>query len=349
MTGCRYGAKNSLDQNYLYLARQRGLTLRADTKVVHVAPQPGGTFRIRARVGRSLFRYREVEYVARNVVFSAGALGTNALLLALKADPTALPRLSDRVGAGVRTNSESLIMVATPGCRDDHAQGIAINSLLQTDERSHLEMVRYGRGSGFFRVLNLPHVGGDAGFVQVFKILWALLSHPLRSVRVFFLRNWASATMILLYMRSTEGTLRFVRNRLGIMTTRLEKGERPRANIPEASQLAFEIAERVGGVAMSSVTEPVFDIPTTAHILGGCCMGDSAATGVIDHRHRVFGYDGLYVVDGSAISANPGVNPSLTITALAERAMSFIPAKAVVAASDSRASDSSRSAVAVGV
>jgi cholesterol oxidase len=127
------------------------------------------------------------------------------------------------------------------------------------------------------------------------------------------------------------------------MTTRLEKGERPRANIPEASQLAFEIAERVGGVAMSSVTEPVFDIPTTAHILGGCCMGESSATGVIDHRHRVFGYDGLYVVDGSAISANPGVNPSLTITALAERAMSFIPPKAAVAASDS-----SRSAVAVG-
>jgi cholesterol oxidase len=344
MTGCRYGAKNSLDQNYLYLARQRGLTLRADTKVTHVAPGAGGTFQIRARVGRSLFRYREVEYVARNVVFSAGALGTNALLLKLKADATALPALSDRVGAGVRTNSESLIMVATPGCRDDHAQGIAINSLLQTDERSHLEMVRYGRGSGFFRVLNLPHVGGEAGFLQVFKILWALLSHPLRSVRVFFLRNWASATMILLYMRSTEGTLRFVRNRLGVMTTRLEKGERPRANIPEASELAFEIAERVGGVAMSSVTEPVFDIPTTAHILGGCCMGDSPATGVIDHRHRVFGYDGLYVVDGSAISANPGVNPSLTITALAERAMSFIPPKAAVAVRDS-----SRSAVAVGV
>jgi cholesterol oxidase len=329
MTGCRHGAKNTLDQNYLYLARRRGLKLHADTKVVHVAPLSGGSYRIRARAGRSLLRYREVEYHAKNVIFSAGALGTNALLLKLKADASALPNLSDRVGAGVRTNSESLIMVATPGCRDDHAQGIAINSLWQTDDHSHLEMVRYGQGSGFFRVLNLPHAGGTAGFVQIFKILWALLSHPIRSVRVFFLRNWASATMILLYMRSTEGTLRFVRNRLGIMTTQLEQGDRPRANIPEASELAFEIAKRVGGMAMSSVTEPILDIPTTAHILGGCCMGDSSASGVIDHRHRVFGYEGLYVVDGSTISANPGVNPSLTITALAERAMSFIPQKTV--------------------
>jgi cholesterol oxidase len=117
------------------------------------------------------------------------------------------------------------------------------------------------------------------------------------------------------------------------MTTKIEKGERPRAYIPEASELAFDIAKRVGGVAMSSMTEPILDVPTTAHILGGCCMGDSRETGVIDHQHRVFGYDGLYVVDGSAVSANPGVNPSLTIAALAERAMSFVPPKAAAAPS----------------
>ena len=186
MTGCRYGAKNSLDQNYLYLARGRGLTLHADTEVVHVAPAPGGTFRVRARAGRSFFRRQKVDYETRNVVFSAGALGTNALLLKLKADPSALPNLSDRVGSRVRTNSESLFMVTAPGCGDDHSQGIAINSLLQTDQRSHLEMARYGRGSSFFRMLILPHVGGAAGFAQAFKILWALLSHPLRSLRLFF-------------------------------------------------------------------------------------------------------------------------------------------------------------------
>jgi cholesterol oxidase len=133
--------------------------------------------------------------------------------------------------------------------------------------------------------------------------------------------------MILLYMRSTESTLRFVRNKLGFMDTELEGGERPSASMPEATDLALMIAKRVGGIARSSFTEQTFNVPTTAHILGGCCMGDSVASGVIDHRHRVFGYDGLYVVDGSAVSANIGVNPSLTICALAERAMTFIPHK----------------------
>jgi cholesterol oxidase len=132
--------------------------------------------------------------------------------------------------------------------------------------------------------------------------------------------------MILLYMRSTEGTLRFVRSRLGIMGTELDEGQAPEAQIPEASDLALRIADKVGGSAMSPFYEPIMGIPTTAHILGGCFMGDSADNGVIDSQHRLFGYDGLYVIDGSAISANPGVNPSLTITALAERAMSFIPA-----------------------
>ena len=328
MTGCRHGAKNSLDKNYLYLARKHGLTLHADTEVTHVAPLPQGGYRIQTMRGAKFFGRTPVTYTARNVIFSAGALGTNSLLLSLKADPTALPKISDQLGHHVRTNSESLIMVAVPDSKVDHSQGIAINSLLQTDEHSHLEMVRYGNGSGFFRMLNAPHVGGAPGFIQLFKILWATLSHPLRTLRALLLRNWAAATMILLYMRSTEGTLRFTRKGKAPMSTELEDGERPSALIPEASELAHLIAKKSGGLAMSAPLEAILNIPTTAHILGGCCMGDSAATGVIDPNHRVFGYEGLYIIDGSTISANPGVNPSLTITALAERAMSLIPKKA---------------------
>jgi cholesterol oxidase len=328
MTGCRFGAKNTLDKNYLYLARKRGLTLHADTEVVHVAPVLDAGYELRARAGRSYFGRNDVTYRARNVIFSGGALGTNSLLLRLKDDETALPRLSSQVGRRVRTNSESLIFVTVPGTKEDHSKGIAINSLLQTDEHSHLEMVRYGAGSGFFRMVAVPHVAGSAGFLQLFRILLAVLLHPIKTLRAVFVSNWASATMILLYMRSTEGTLRFVRSSLGIMNTEVEDGEKPRAFIPEATALAHRIAEKSGGIAMSAYYEPLFDIPTTAHILGGSCMGDAAETGVIDSRHRVFGYDGLYVIDGSAISANPGVNPSLTITALAERAMSFIPDKA---------------------
>ena len=326
MTGCRFGAKNTLDKNYLYLARKKGAIVAADTEVVDVVPREGGGYLVVARSGPSYFFRKRVTYEARNVVFCAGALGTNSLLLRLR-ERGSLSHLSSRLGHHVRTNSESLIFVTVPGSKVDHSRGIAINSLLQTDEHSHLEMVRYGSGSGFFRLVAVPHVGGQLpGVVKFWRILLFVLRHPLRVLRTWLVANWAASTMILLYMRSSEGTLRFVR-RHGFMNTELEDGERPRATIPEATELAFAIAKKASGTAMSAYYEPLLDIPTTAHLLGGCCMGATAAEGVIDHRHRVFGYEGLYVIDGSAVSANPGVNPSLTITALAERAMTFIPGK----------------------
>jgi cholesterol oxidase len=330
MTGCRHGAKNTLDKNYLYFARKNGLTLNADTEVMHVAPLEGGGYRIRALQGKQYFSRTPIEFHAKNVIFSGGALGTNSLLLRLKADETALPKISDQVGRRVRTNSESLICVTVPGTREDHSQGIAINSLLQTDEHSHLEMVRYGKGSGFFRTLvTAPHVRGRTGFLMLFRMLIATLLHPILTLRALLVSDWARSTMILLYMRTTEGTLRFVRNRFGVMNTEIEEGERPSAAMPEATELALQIARKSGGIARSTFYEQIFNIPTTAHILGGCCMGDSSATGVIDSAHRVFGYDGLYVIDGSSISANVGVNPSLTICALAERAISLMPEKDV--------------------
>jgi cholesterol oxidase len=327
MTGCRVGAKNTLDKNYLYFARASGATVVPDTEVVDVVPKENGGYRISARAGRHYLFRKPVSYEAKNVIFSGGALGTNSLLLRLK-ERGSLPRLSPCLGHRVRTNSESLIFVTVPGTKEDHSRGIAINSLLQTDENSHLEMVRYGSGSGFFRMVAVPHVGGHVpGIVKIWRMLVFALKHPIRVLRAMLVANWAQSTMILLYMRSAEGTLRFVR-RHGIMNTELEEGEAPQGTIPEATELAIAIAKKAGGTAMSPYYEPILDIPTTAHLLGGCCMGDSENTGVIDEHHRVFGYEGLYVIDGSAISANPGVNPSLSIVALAERAMTFIPAKA---------------------
>lgn len=328
MTGCRHGAKNSLDKNYLYLAERLGLELLPDTEVLHVAPLSEGGYRVKARSGQSYFARTEQTFEAHNVVFSGGALGTNSLLLRLKADPDGLPKLSDRVGRGVRTNSESLICVTVPGSQHDHSAGVAINSILQTDDHSHLEMVRMGAGSGLFRLLTItPHVAGGNAFILLLRILVALVMRPLMTLRTLLIPDWARATMILLYMRSTEGTLRFVRNRFGWMSTRLEGGERPDASMPEATALAQRIAEKAGGVAWSPFFEQLFNRPTTGHLLGGCCMASSGESGVIDHQHRVHGYDGLYVIDGSSISANVGVNPSLTICALAERAMTFIPLK----------------------
>jgi cholesterol oxidase len=326
MLGCRFGAKNTLDKNYLYFARKRGMQLHADTEVTAVRALAGGGYRVEARVGRSaLFRKKKV-FTARNVVFSGGVLGTNELLLRMQADPDGLPRLSRQLGDTVRTNSESLIGVVGQK-REDLSKGIAIGSIIQTDEHSHVEPVRYPAGSNFFKTLMAPHVPGEQSLVRIARMLGIAARHPLRLLKTILVPDMSKYSIILLYMRSAEGTLRL---RLGLgdgLATGLSTGKAPGASIAEATEIAERVAEKVDGMPMSLVTETVFNVPTTAHILGGCCMGDGPETGVIDHRHRVFGYEGLYVIDGSAVSANPGVNPSLTIAALAERAMTFIPPK----------------------
>ncbi|MGB1274321.1 MAG: GMC family oxidoreductase [Nannocystaceae bacterium] len=327
MLGCRYGSKNTLDKNYLYFARKLGMKLHADTEVTSVRPLPGGGYRVEAKVGNSrLFRRRKV-FTARNVVFSAGVLGSVELLLKLKQDPKALPKLSDQLGRRVRTNSESLIGVIGNQRKHDLSRGIAIGSIIQTDEHSHLEPVRYPAGSGFFRTLMAPHVTGKTGPVRMVRMVASVVRQPIRFLKALTVPDMSKYSMILLYMRSTEGTLRFRLGKLRqALTTGVESGESPTASIPEATDLAERVSDKIDGMPFSMATETLFNIPTTAHILGGCCMGMSAQEGVIDHRHRVFGYDGLFIIDGSTISANPGVNPSLTITALAERAMSMIPA-----------------------
>jgi cholesterol oxidase len=332
LTGCRHDAKNSLDKNYLYLARRRGLVIHADTEVVDVVPEGSG-YRVRALVGKSgfSFRRRALSFSADQVIFSAGALGTVDLLLRL-AERGSLPRLSPRLGERVRTNEETLVGVTVNARNEAMNEGVAIGSLLQTDERSHIEVVRYGSGSGFWRLLGLPHVARNVP--GAFKLLFAMLSvlrHPLRYFKAWFVSDWAKYTAILLYMRSFDGSLRF-RLGKGPLGSRVKSSvddgsEPPHAHMPEASELIVDYAREAGGVPIAMFTDTLFNVPTTAHLLGGCTMGQDATNGVIDTRHRVFGHPGLYVIDGSAVSANPGVNPSLTITALAERAMSFIPAK----------------------
>jgi cholesterol oxidase len=264
-------------------------------------------------------------------------LGTVDLLLAMKSDPDGLPRLSDTVGTGIRTNNEALIGVIAPRAKDDLSEGVAIGSIYQTDEHSHLEPVRYRRGSGVFRLLMAPHTAGTTAIARVAHALSIVLRHPLTVLRAYLTRDWARHTVILLYMRTFEGTLRLRRAWHGGLTTDRDQGEVPTAAMPQATELAHAYADEIGGMPFSLVTETLFNIPTTAHILGGSCMGKTADTGVIDADHQVHGYEGLYVMDGSAMSANPGVNPSLTIVAMAERACSRIPAK-VTARSDAAVS-----------
>jgi cholesterol oxidase len=331
MTGCRVGAKNTLDRNYLYLAERLGASVRAETEVDAVRPANGGGYELDLR---GSFDGSREKVRAQRVVFAGGVMGTVPLLLRMKKDRE-LPNLSARVGELVRTNSEALFGCVSPRSDDDFSKGVAITSILHTDDHSHIEPVRYAEGSGFFRLMALPHVAGGNALSRVGKALGALVSKPITWARALGVKDFGKQTQILLYMRTLEGTLtlKLGRNartgfREGLVSELAEGSVAPSAFMAEATELARRFAEKMGGVAMSMLTETLLGVPSTAHILGGCCMGETSDTGVIDHRHRVFGHDGLYVIDGSAMSANPGVNPSLTITALAERAMSFIEPKA---------------------
>jgi cholesterol oxidase len=326
MIGCPHGAKNTLDKNYLYLAEGLGAHIDADTTVRDVRPADVG-YEVRARKRRG----GDVTYRSRNVIFAGGVLGTVPLLLALRERDDGLPRLSPRLGEFVRTNSEVLVGVTTERRDRDFSEGVAITSFLQTDERSHLEPVRYPRGSGFFRLMAMPHAPGQTFFLRIANATGLALKHPWKTIKALLTPDFGRFAIILLYMRTDDGRLAFrlgrtARNlfRRGIVTE-VSAGAAPTASIPEATDLAHRVARIADGYPMSMATETILGIPTTAHILGGCAMGRSAEEGVIDDRHQVFGYPGLYVIDGSAVSANPGVNPSLTICALAERAMSFIP------------------------
>jgi cholesterol oxidase len=330
MTGCRVGAKNTLDMNYLHLAERMGVKIRAETEVESVRPQGDGY----ALELRGSFSDERETITTKRVVFAGGVMGTVPLLLRMQADDSCLPRLSARLGQYVRTNSEALFACVSPNPDDDYSKGVAITSILHTDEHSHIEPVRYAEGSGFFRLMALPHMPGSNALSRIAGALGTMISNPLTWARALGVRDFARQSQILLYMRTLEGTLTlamgrsvFTAWRQGLVSKLDGDSPAPAAFMKEATELARRFAAKMGGVPVSMLTETILGVPTTAHILGGCSMGDSADTGVIDHRHRLFGYDGLYVIDGSAMSANPGVNPSLTITALAERAMSFIEPK----------------------
>jgi len=329
MTGCRFNAKNTLDKNYLHLAEKKGLRISPESEVVHLGALTTGGYEVRVKEGRGFLRKTRV-FRARQVVMSGGVLGTLGLLLRMREKKDGLPRLSPRLGEFVRTNSEVLMGVVSRGRDVDYTEGVAITSIVHTDEHSHVEPVRYSKGSGFFRIMMAPHAPGETALSRLVATAATVVRHPWLTLRTYIVPDLARHSIIMLYMRALEGHLTIKLGR-GVatgfrrgLTTILADGPAPTASIPEATEIARLIAEEMDGQPISMLTETVFGTPTTAHILGGCTMGSSAESGVIDDKHRVFGYEGLYVVDGSSVSANPGVNPSLTITAMAERAMSHV-------------------------
>jgi cholesterol oxidase len=236
-----------------------------------------------------------------------------------------LPALSARLGDEVRTNSEALVGAVSRDRGVDHSRGVAITSGFWPDPQTHVEVVRYGAGQDAMGLLGTLLVEGGGGvWARRWRWLRAALAHPLDFLRVVRPWGFARATAILLVMQTIDSRLR-LRLRRGRLDSERAGGDRPPAYIPAAHLVARRMAAKSNGMAMASVTESLFDVPLTAHILGGCPMGRDAGEGVIDRDHQVFGHPGLYVCDGSAVSANLGVNPALTICALTEYAMSKIP------------------------
>ncbi len=328
MTGCRNNSKNTLDKNYLYLAQKHGAAILAENEVYDVVPinKADGSEGYEVAIKTSTrWVSRKQKLKCKGVIFSGGVLGTIKLLLKLK--KKSLPNISDELGNNIRTNNETLVSVSTLDKDKNFSRGVAIGSILHTDENSHLEVVRYGEGSNAWKLAHLPYVVGRNTFSRLFKAFISVISSPVKFFRIYWVNSWAKKTVVLLFMQTLDSTLRFKRNGIGWMTSSMSTGKKPSPFIPESDQLVKEYSKAVNGVSTSFVVETVAGIPSTAHILGGAVMGTSPSEGVIDKHNKVFGYEHLYVIDGSMISANPGVNPSLSITAIAEHAMAQIPKK----------------------
>lgn len=328
MTGCRHNAKNTLDKNYLYLAQQLGVEIIAENEVFNVTPinSKNGSNGYKVEFSSSLGKRKKSRVTTKGIIFSGGVMGTIPLLLKLK--ESSLPNLSDMVGCNVRTNNESLMLVtSTQKKSKNYSKGLAIGSILNTDENSHLEPVRYGEGSSFFRTLTIPAVHHKYMIVRLLGIVGLAFTYPLTLLKTIFAKNYAKKTTVLLFMQTLDSTLRIKRGKLTKMKTVTENGKKPNAFIPEALKLGKTFGKQVKGIPYVNFTDVVLGTPTTAHILGGAVMGTNKHTGVIDKQNRVFNYKNMLVCDGSMISANPGVNPSLSITAITEHAMSKIPSK----------------------
>jgi cholesterol oxidase len=327
MLGCRYNSKNTLDKNYLYLAQKMGAEIIAQSEVYDVKPQNAdGSSGYMVFYKNSLSSFpKRYQVKAQHVIFAGGVLGTLKLLFKLK--KTSLKNISDTLGHGVRTNSESLIGVTAYDKTKSFSKGIAIGSLIEIDENRHIEPVQYSEGSGFWRLLMAPMVSGRSVIKRFLNMMWDICTHPVKNLKTYFVDDWSKRTHILLYMESIESTLKMKSFMWGRLRTSIEKGKAPTSYNPVAQDLAHKTENIIGGKSMVMFSETLLGIPTTAHILGGACMGKNENEGVIDDKNRVFNYRNMWICDGSMISANIGVNPSLTITALTERAMSFIPEK----------------------
>ena len=339
MVGCRHNAKNTLPKNYLYFAEKNGAEIKAEVEVIDVKPltrddaRSNAHFAVAYQPSTSPLKHKQTVYT-KNVIFSAGVMGTMKLLLNLRDLKRSLPKLSGRLGHMVRTNSEALLGSVARKSDVNYSKGVSISSIYNHDEITRVEPVRYPDGSSLMRFLAAPLIDTDVSIpVRILRFFGWALTHPLDFMKALVLPGWAHNATILLVMQHADNRMRFRIGRSGFtlfrrgMVADRESGYEIHAHVKGSHELTRDFAKRTNGVALGSLGENLLGLPTTAHILGGAPIGRNAEEGVVNENFEVHNYEGLYIIDGSIMPANPGVNPSLTITALAEYAMSKIEEK----------------------
>jgi len=331
MVGCPVGAKNTLDKNYLYLAEGLGVKIMSETMVTGVRPCDGG-YEVLTKKSTG-FRHPEKIYKAKGVIFSASVLGTVKLLNKCKQDGM-LPNISDELGNYVRTNSEALLGVKSRDKSANWNDQIAITSGIYADDTTHIEMVRYNKGSDVLLNLLTLMTGGGGSIPRGFRFLGNIIRHPLRFLSLLWPLGKASTISVVLVMQTCDNYLqldykpRWWRMGSKSQNSKVPDGlRRAPSYIPIANEVTERLAKKMNGIPLSLLPEAAFNAMTTAHILGGCCMGESPEKGVVDFKGEIFGYKNLFIADGSVVPANLGVNPSLTITALSEYIMDQMPSK----------------------
>jgi cholesterol oxidase len=346
MVGCRHNAKNTLPKNYLYFAEKNGAEVRAEVEVTDVrpltvdggrstvnGPSSDSRYEVTYQDSTKLFKQKQIVH-AKNVIFSASVLGTMKLLLNLRDVKGSLPKLSHRLGHMVRTNSEALLGSVARKSDINYSEGVAISAIYNHDEITRIEPVRYPDGSSLMRFLAAPLIDTDVSVPRrLLKFFWWSLTHPIDFLKALILPGWAHNATILLVMQHADNRMRLQIGRSGFtlfrrgMVAEAEPGYEISAQVKDSHAVTREFAKRTNGIALGSIGENLLGLPTTAHILGGAPIGKNADEGVVDENFAIHNYEGLYIIDGSIMPANPGVNPSLTITALAEYAMSKIKDK----------------------
>ncbi|GAA1896984.1 GMC oxidoreductase [Williamsia serinedens] len=327
MLGCRHNAKNTLTKNYLHLAERAGVRVEAERTVVDIRPLGAADgsdgYAVTTQRSGAWIRRDRRTVTTHGVVVAGGALGTTTLLQKLR-EKGSLPHLSHRLGHLVRTNSEAIVAVISDDPDADLRTDIAITTSVHPDDQTHFTNNTYGAGGNAMGLTFGPLTGGR---LRILQFILAVLRHPTRWLLPSRLRDWSRRSVVFTIMQSTDTALRLRRGHFGLVTTDKGDGDLPEGDLPIARRIAESAVRHLGGHASTAVTESLLARPTTAHILGGAVMAADRVHGVVDRHHRAFGYQNLLITDGAAIPANPGVNPSLTITAMAEEAMSHVPEK----------------------